>query len=94
MALGAQVLVLQAVALLLAFTLPGIGLVLGWAITGWAIGRGLFMAVAMRRMTRQQALGEYARRRIPVLIQGGLLGLRRHRAVRGAAGARAGRRRR
>jgi hypothetical protein len=31
------------------------------------------MAVAMRRMTRPQALQEYARRRWPVLVQGGLL---------------------
>ena len=73
LALGAQVLVLQIVALILTLTLPGVGLVLGWAITGWAIGRGLFMAVAMRRMNRTLALQEYARRRWPVLVQGGLL---------------------
>ena len=73
LALGAQVLGLQVVALGLTLALPGIGLVLGWAITGWAIGRGLFMAVAMRRMSRAQALQEYGRRRGPVLVQGGLL---------------------
>jgi CysZ protein len=73
LALGLQVLILQVVALVLALVLPGAGLLLGWAITGWAIGRGLFMAVAMRRMTRPQALQEYARRRWPVLVQGGLL---------------------
>ena len=73
LALGAQVLGLQLVALVLAISLPGVGLVLGWAITGWAIGRGLFMAVAMRRMTRPEALREYGRRRWPVLVQGGLL---------------------
>ena len=74
-ALGGQVLGLQLVALLLAFALPGVGLVLGWAITGWAIGRGLFVAVAMRRMTRPDALRLYAGRRGTVLIQGGILAL-------------------
>ncbi len=75
MALGLQVLALQVVALALALLLPGIGLVLGWAVTGWAIGRGLFVAVAMRRMSREDALRAYARRRAPVLVQGGLLAL-------------------
>ena len=71
--LGGQVLVLQVVAVVLAFALPGVGLLLGWAITGWAIGRGLFVAVAMRRMSRAEALALYGRRRGPVLAQGGLL---------------------
>ena len=74
-ALGAQVLAWQVVALILALLLPGVGLVLGWAVTGWAIGRGLFVAVAMRRMSRAEALGVYARRRAAVLVQGGLLAL-------------------
>lgn len=73
--LGLQVLGFQLVALLLAFLLPGIGLVLGWMVTGWAIGRGLFVTVAMRRMGRPEALRLYARRRVPVLWQGGLLAL-------------------
>jgi len=73
--LGLQVLGFQLVALLLAFTVPGPGLVLGWMVTGWAIGRGLFVAVAMRRMTRTDALRLYAQNRIPVLCQGGLLAL-------------------
>ena len=74
-ALGAQVLLLQLIALVLAFALPGIGLAIGWVITGWAIGRGLFVAVAMRRMPRADALQAYANRRPLVLIQGGLLAL-------------------
>jgi CysZ protein len=74
-ALGARVLGWQIVALLLAIALPGVGLVLGWAVTGWAIGRGLFVAVAMRRMTRAQALRVYAERRGPVLLLGLLLAL-------------------
>ena len=72
-ALGAQVLGLQAVALLLALLLPGFGLVLGWLITGWGIGRGLFVAVAMRRMSRPDALVLYARRRLTVVLQGCVL---------------------
>jgi CysZ protein len=74
-ALGAQVLALQIVALLLALALPGIGLVLGWAIAGWAIGRGLFVAVAMRRMSRMEALRLYGRRRGAIFMQGGVLAL-------------------
>lgn len=73
--LGAQVLAWQVVTLILAVLLPGVGLVLGWAVTGWAIGRGLFVAIAMRRMSRADALAAYGRRRLPVLVQGGLLAL-------------------
>ncbi len=72
-ALGAQVLALQLIALILAFALPGIGLAIGWIITGWAIGRGLFVAVAMRRMPRADALQAYAKRRLLIFAQGGLL---------------------
>ncbi len=75
LALGAQVLALQVVALLLAVLLPGVGLVLGWLVAGWAIGRGLFMGVAMRRMGRAEALRRYARLRLPVLAQGVALAL-------------------
>ncbi len=73
LALGARVLGFQLLALVLSILLPGVGLILGWAITGWAIGRGLFVAVAMRRMSRAEAVALYARRRAPVLAQGGLL---------------------
>lgn len=71
--LGLQVLALQVVALLLLVLLPGVGLVLGWIITGWAIGRGLFVAVAMRRMSRADALAAYGARRLTVLVQGAAL---------------------
>lgn len=73
--LGLQVLAFQTVALLLALALPGAGLVLGWIVTGWAIGRGLFVAVAMRRMDRPDALALYARHRGPVMVQGLALAL-------------------
>lgn len=75
LALGARVLLLQLVTLVLAIAIPGVGLVLGWAITGWAIGRGLFVAVAMRRMTRAEAVRLYRQQRPQVLVQGGLLAL-------------------
>jgi CysZ protein len=54
-AVALQVLALNVVALILAFVLPGIGLILGWMIAAYAIGRGLFVAVAMRRMPRAMA---------------------------------------
>lgn len=73
--LGAQVLAWQVVALGLALAIPGVGLFLGWAVSGWAIGRGLFVAVAMRRMTRPEALRFYVAHRAPVLWQGALLAL-------------------
>ena len=72
-ALGLQVLGLQIVAVLLALLLPGPGLALGWAVAAWAIGRGLFVAVAMRRMDRAAAVALYARHRAAVLAQGAIM---------------------
>lgn len=73
LALGLRVLLLQCVALVLAFILPGIGLVLGWAVAAWAVGRGLFVAVAMRRLDRRGAIAAYAANRWAVLLQGALI---------------------
>jgi CysZ protein len=75
LAVGARVLVLNLVALVVALVIPGIGFVLAWAIAGFAIGRGLFVAVAMRRMSRGQAEVAYRRRRLAVLAQGGAIAL-------------------
>ena len=72
---GALVLVMSALSLLLALLLPGVGLVLGWAITAWALGRGLFVAVAMRRMSRAEAHVLYRQHRWGVLLQGAALAL-------------------
>jgi uncharacterized protein involved in cysteine biosynthesis len=72
-ALGLKVLLMQLLALLLALLLPGPGWLLGWLVAAWAMGRGLFVAVAMRRMPRAAALALYRRRRMPVLVQGGLM---------------------
>ncbi len=71
--LAASVLPLSVLALLLALLLPGPGWVLGWAVTAWSIGRGLFVAVAMRRMDRGAARLAYRRRRGSVLLLGLLL---------------------
>jgi CysZ protein len=72
---GLNVLLLNVVALVLALLLPGIGLVLGWMIASYAIGRGLFVAVAMRRMPRDSAEYIYQSKRISVLTQGAIIAL-------------------
>ncbi len=73
--LGLRVLALAFVALVLAVLIPGLGLILGWAVTAYAIGRGFFIAVAMRRMSRDQAEWIYRRNRSAVLGQGAILAL-------------------
>ncbi len=70
-----KVLLLNIVALALTFALPGIGLILAWPIAGYAIGRGLFVAVAMRRMPRPAAESMYHGNRLTVLAQGLVLAL-------------------
>ncbi len=70
-----KVLALNVVALGLVLVLPGIGFVLGWAIAAYAIGRGLFVAVAMRRMPRPLAESAYYQIRSSVLAQGAVLAL-------------------
>ncbi|HEY8287939.1 MAG TPA: EI24 domain-containing protein [Acetobacteraceae bacterium] len=75
LALGLRILLLNVLALILAILLPGVGLLLGWAIAAYAIGRGLFVAVAMRRMPRAAAESLYAHARFVVLAQGGVMAL-------------------
>jgi CysZ protein len=75
LALGTQVLLLNALGLLLALGSAGLGLALGWLVAGWAIGRGLFVAVAMRRMSRDAARRLYAGQRLAVIVPGVLLAL-------------------
>jgi uncharacterized protein involved in cysteine biosynthesis len=70
---AALVALLNLVSLLLALIIPGIGLLLGWAITAWALGRGLFVPVAMRRMSRHEANALYLEYRGAVLLQGAAL---------------------
>lgn len=71
--LGLRVLAAQLAALLLTLVLPGFGWALGWAVSAWALGRGLFMAVAMRRTGRQAALARYHAHRLPVVLVGAAL---------------------
>lgn len=73
--LAGQVLVLQVATLIASVLLPGVGLVLGYLVTGWAIGRGLFVGVAMRRMSRPDALALYRQRRLAVVVPGIVLAL-------------------
>ena len=70
---GLRVLGLNVLALLLTLFLPGIGLPIGWAIASWAIGRGLFLAVAMRRLNRPEAEALYRAVRPIALAQGGAM---------------------
>ncbi len=72
LALGVRVLLLQLAALLLTPVLPGVAVVLAYAVAAWAIGRGLFVAVAMRHMDRRRALALYAARRGDVVVQGAI----------------------
>ena len=72
-AVALKVLGLNVIALILAFLLPGVGLITGWMIAAYAIGRGLFVAVAMRRMPRDIAESLYRAQRGVVLIQGAIL---------------------
>jgi CysZ protein len=75
LALAWRILLLNLVALALALLLPGVGLVLAWAIGAYAIGRGLFMAVALRRHDRHAAEAIYAAQRPMILAQGAILAL-------------------
>jgi uncharacterized protein involved in cysteine biosynthesis len=75
LALGVRVLLLNIAALLLVLLLPGPGLLLGWAVAAYGLGRGLFLAVAMRRMTRTAAEQVYGAGRWTVLAQGAAMAL-------------------
>ena len=74
-AVGLRVLALNVAGLFLAIFLPGIGWLLGWAIGAYAIGRGLFVTVAMRRVPRQAAEQLYRSNRGWILLQGAVLAL-------------------
>jgi CysZ protein len=73
--IGLRLAGLSLLSLLLSIFLPGPGLLLGWVITAWAVGRGMFSAVAMRRMTRPEALRLYQTRRGAVVLQGAAMAL-------------------
>ena len=68
--LGLHILLLNLLALLFVLTVPGLGLLVGWAVAAYGMGRGLFVTIAMRRMDRRAAERIYQRTRWPVLTQG------------------------
>jgi uncharacterized protein involved in cysteine biosynthesis len=72
-ALGIRVLLAHLVGLIFLVVLPGLGIFVGWAIGAWAVGRGLFVMVAMRRARRPDAITIYSGRRLSVVLQGALL---------------------
>jgi CysZ protein len=72
-AVALKILALNIVALILTFLIPGVGLILGWTIAAYAIGRGLFVMVAMRRMPRPRAEVLYQRNRGRIFAQGLIL---------------------
>lgn len=76
-ALGVRVLGWQVLILLIALIplLTPIALPLGWLISAWSVGRGLFVTVAMRRLGRPAALACYRERRGAVVAQGALMAL-------------------
>jgi CysZ protein len=74
-AVALRVLALSIAALVLALLIPGLGLLLGWIIAAYAIGRGMFVSVAMRRMPRAVAESLYRQRRGTILVQGAILAL-------------------
>ncbi len=76
-ALGLRVFAWQAIVLLLALVpmLAPVAAPLGWIVAAWSVGRGLFVAVAMRRMPRAAAAALYGRNRLSVLAQGALITL-------------------
>jgi CysZ protein len=67
---GLRVLGLNVLALLLTVILPGLGIPIGWLIASWAMGRGMFLAVAMRRLNRPDAEALYLAVRPVALVQG------------------------
>jgi CysZ protein len=74
-AVALRVLALSIAALVLALLIPGLGLFLGWMVAAYAIGRGMFVSVAMRRMPRTVAESLYRQRRGTILVQGAILAL-------------------
>lgn len=75
LALGGRLLFLGTLALGMALLLPGLGIVLAWMMTGYALGRGMFVTVAMRRLARPDALALYYRHRPDVLTPGLLIAI-------------------
>ena len=72
---GLRILLMNVAALALALLIPGVGAALGLLVTAYAIGRGLFVAVALRRLDRVSAEAVYRRNRAAILGYGLVLSL-------------------
>jgi uncharacterized protein involved in cysteine biosynthesis len=70
--IGLQVLSLSLLSALVAL-IPGPGIIIAYVLTAWALGRGMFFSVALRRMGRREATARYRDQRLSVLLQGGAL---------------------
>lgn len=68
-----RILIFSLISFVFVLILPGAGLLLAWAIAAYALGRGLFVTVSMRRMPRAAAEALYRRFRWQILAQGGLM---------------------
>lgn len=71
--LGLRILVVQVAAIVITLILPGIGAAIGWFVSSWAVGRGLFEPIAMLRTDRVNAVMLYRANRPAVLFQGALM---------------------
>ena len=72
--LGVKVLALQALAGLTLLIPPhATGIFLSWLVSSWAVGRGLFVPVAMRRMDRHMAIIAYRQHRTEIVLLGALI---------------------
>lgn len=71
--IGARILLLNIVALIAVLLLPVIGLVFAWLVGGYALGRGLFAAVALRRLPRPAADSVYRSARLQIVALGCVL---------------------
>lgn len=72
-AVALKVLLLSIAGLVVTITVPGVGFMVGWAVAAYGLGRGLFVAVAMRRVPRAVAENIYRSNRGVVFVQGGIL---------------------
>ena len=73
LAIALKVAAFSLLSLMISIFVPVAGHLLGWLITAWALGRGLFASVAMRRMSRAEADLLYQRERVAVVLQGAAL---------------------
>jgi CysZ protein len=72
--IGVQILGLNILSLIL-YLVPGPGWLAAYLVTAWAIGRGMFISVALRRMRRHEAVARYRDQWWQVMLQGAALTL-------------------